>query len=322
MAAPAHDDVVPILIELHNKYLKSNPVAVEAVQPYTGHDHKMASVMNFLRSNTVDNCVTLLNAFRNDKDKIQKYASNFQNTILNAPTINSQIVLFRGLNIKLGEVGNTWTDKSFTGTSLDIGIAASFADLCCVYEIHVPKNTPMLYIESITKVSGEQEVLLPFGCTFKINGKRTQELKGGFEKHMHHEIYVCELIGYEKDVVFNYDDLSINDLTVAKILAPLKIGIQTFNAVKKYYKVEEYNTKLKEIIDEKLEETLKFTFSNIIEKNKAIDIILRSIDTYSELIDIDLLQSILESLREGAGTGVGAARKNRRRTHRRKNRKL
>ena len=100
MAAPAYD-AVPILIELHNKYLESNPVAVEAVQPYTGHDHKMASVMNFLRSNTVDNCVTLLNAFRNDKDKIQKYASNLQNTILNAPTINSPIVLFRGLNIKL-----------------------------------------------------------------------------------------------------------------------------------------------------------------------------------------------------------------------------
>lgn len=66
-------------------------------------------------------------------------------------------------------VGAQFRDPGFVSTSVDPGVADAFSS-DTVMEIRVPKGTKGFYMEPITNVPGEEELLLDRGYEFKITG--------------------------------------------------------------------------------------------------------------------------------------------------------
>lgn len=312
--------------ESHRFYILENPDTAKAIQAYTGHDHKLVSIMNFLRSNGIDDYVTMSNAFKHDITSAIAYVSNLQRAIIEAPRINTPVKLYRGLDIKLANVSDQFTDRSLLGTSLDIGVAASFAKKdCCLYELLIPKDTPMLYIESVTRTPGEQEVLLPFGCTFRIVSIRSQELIGAYTEPQLYTIYVCELLHYEPDITpllsIDPHTLPLTPRVISKVIAAMRIAVQTYRTVIKFQSNVSLHRKiLHDIISEKLKEIRKRYLNDILGYDTLLRVLLGELEYVSAgIISQDTLREVLSSLTISEG-GAQRRRLYRKFTHRRNNR--
>jgi hypothetical protein len=119
-----------------------------------------------------------------DVDKVKKITKDIDYLIDNAPALDTPITTFRGisdkdivdklLELKIGEV---FTDKAFTSTSLSPKIGTRFArDNGLILEITNPVGTkgifPIGYRVDVDKklAAGESEWLLPRNAKFRVTG--------------------------------------------------------------------------------------------------------------------------------------------------------
>lgn len=72
-------------------------------------------------------------------------------------------------------VGRTFQDSGFVSTSLDEKVAENWSGSYKM-EIDVPKGSSGAYVENISWLQGESELLLPRGSQFKITGVRTESV--------------------------------------------------------------------------------------------------------------------------------------------------
>jgi hypothetical protein len=92
---------------------------------------------------------------------------------VNAPRIPHDITVYRGRkseqSLPPGIV--RFKEKSFISTSLNIRSVFKFMErhmkyICCLYKINIKKGTPCLYVNDVSKVDNEFEVLLPYNIVF------------------------------------------------------------------------------------------------------------------------------------------------------------
>lgn len=104
--------------------------------------------------------------------------------IRNAPPLEGGVIVYRGTNVKAlgvekvedvdGLIGGTFTDSGIISTSLNQEVSGKFAfesgmgKQGVLIEMRVPAGSKALYVEPITEMSGENELLLPRGTTFTI----------------------------------------------------------------------------------------------------------------------------------------------------------
>lgn len=97
--------------------------------------------------------------------------NNIDTAFQDAPLLKEDIILYRGLNLpdiydkkrnnNMKLAGYKGIYKGFISTSLLIYNTEMFQNkICCVLKINVPKNTKCLFIEYISNIPSEQEVLL------------------------------------------------------------------------------------------------------------------------------------------------------------------
>ena len=89
------------------------------------------------------------------------------------PPFPADCVVYRGVKDKyfMTEGGKDYVNSAFQSTSYDYDSALNFANLkkgCCVKKILVPKGARGLWMEPITQVANEHEILFQPGLSFKI----------------------------------------------------------------------------------------------------------------------------------------------------------
>lgn len=130
---------------------------------------------NFAFFNRLNVLYPLVNAYRKELSKIIKQS----------PRLGYDRVVFRGVQEESYHAPGTigYVTDSFVSTSLNPRIAHNFGNAPIygtgfgqfIYEITIPAEIPCLYLEGITGVQGEAEVLLP--SNLKIHAKYETTLK-------------------------------------------------------------------------------------------------------------------------------------------------
>ena len=103
---------------------------------------------------------------------IKKIQDDINYIINKAPRTTEEMTLYRGtLDPYFTNKKGEWVSPITVSTSLSEEIAREFMDKvkkCCLKIIKIPKGTRMLYVEPVTVIEEEQEVLLPSGSKFKV----------------------------------------------------------------------------------------------------------------------------------------------------------
>lgn len=98
---------------------------------------------------------------------LKSYVDELQKIIENAPRLGKNLITYRGSKdedfLEPGIL--SFINRGFSSTSLSFTVAAGFTQTyynlkCCVYDIDIDKSVPVLYIASVSKFPGEQEVLI------------------------------------------------------------------------------------------------------------------------------------------------------------------
>jgi hypothetical protein len=92
---------------------------------------------------------------------IPSFVSDFMKIIKRAPTLKEELTLYRGIR---AETYRTPNEAEVVSTTYNSQIAEIFgpekADKCCRITLHVKPGVRVLWLEPITKWSGESEILL------------------------------------------------------------------------------------------------------------------------------------------------------------------
>ncbi|WP_179871788.1 ADP-ribosyltransferase [Bacillus cereus] len=186
----------------------------DAIKNYTGNDYR--SINKYLRSGKTD-----LSESKFSKTTMERTIALIDNAI-NKATLPEDITVYRNtgaaefkennaflqdaLNIDLSTIqgekdfdtyiqkaislvnknlNKTNTALAYTSTSLKPG-DTEFAQSPIRVEIKIPKGTHVPYIDSISEVKGEQEILLPRGSKFRITGASTVQeiIMGGKQEKL------------------------------------------------------------------------------------------------------------------------------------------
>ena len=156
---------------------------------------------NFTFFNLLNILYPLVNAYRKELSKIIKQS----------PQLGYDMVVFRGVREEAHHAPGTirYVTDSFISTSLNPRIARNFSNEPIygtsfgkfIYEITIPAEIPCLYIEGITFITGEAEVLLPHNL--KIHAKYETTLKQ-YSFHIEApsiDTFVGDLSGAERHLV-------------------------------------------------------------------------------------------------------------------------
>lgn len=155
-------DIIPIIDgytkEQYNYVKNLSKEIKDSIIEYTTNQY--SKINTYLENNQVPYDEHLTNIINNIDFAFQ-----------NAPKLKKDIVLFRGLrlpdiydtrrktNIKLATFKGLY--KGFMSTSLQIYNTEMFKNkTCCTFEVNLPKNSKCLFIEFISNVPTEQEVLI------------------------------------------------------------------------------------------------------------------------------------------------------------------
>ena len=130
---------------------------------------------NFTFFNRINILYPLVNAYRKELSKIIKQS----------PQLGYDMVVFRGVREESHHAPGTigYVTDSFISTSLNPRIARNFGGVPIygtqffkfIYEITIPAEVPCLYLEGVTGIGGEAEILLPHNL--KIHAKYETTLK-------------------------------------------------------------------------------------------------------------------------------------------------
>lgn len=104
---------------------------------------------------------------------VKDYSTELYSIILNSPKAEQDITVYRGRKSEQSlEPGILrFKGDSFISTSLNVNSAVGFTAgygkaRCCLYEILIRKKTPCLYINDVSRVENEFEILLPYNTVF------------------------------------------------------------------------------------------------------------------------------------------------------------
>lgn len=179
--------VIDLIIKFdknENYYLKNKLVKIEEIPEKV--QNIIIEQYNYINNLSEQIKDSIIEYTTNKYTEINKYLDNNQlpfdknlNDIIsnidiafkNAPPLKEDIILFRGLNLpeiidkrrnkNMPLMGYKGTYKGFLSTSLQKFNTEMFkSKTCCTFEINIPKNTKCLFIELISNVPTEQEVLI------------------------------------------------------------------------------------------------------------------------------------------------------------------
>ncbi|MGN4667861.1 ADP-ribosyltransferase [Bacillus cereus group sp. MYBK234-1] len=111
------------------------------------------------------------------KDKLQEQIT-FMDKAINRASLSEEIKVYRlsdAVEFPNPTVGEINIDQAYRSTSLNRDVSGNslFQKKPIRVEITIPKGTPAPYLDSITQVQGEKEILLPREAKLKITGTST-----------------------------------------------------------------------------------------------------------------------------------------------------
>jgi uncharacterized protein (UPF0305 family) len=182
------------IIHIYKKLVKSNKI-----EPYTV---EFPSRGEILRAGSAGEPLpheikSIFSTFRDLFDRreileelLQLYAYELNDIIEKSPKLSDNILVYRGS--KMGQqVKQGKTDyvlPGFLSTSLNFFVPLKrFAEYhfpifaCCLYEIKIPKEIPVLYTASVSHFKNEHEVLLPFHSIIHSSDKLLVKRVYGYE---------------------------------------------------------------------------------------------------------------------------------------------
>ena len=126
---------------------------------------------------------------------MKDYCKELYTIIVNAPRAPRDILVYRGRKSEQSLPPGLirFKSDSFISTSMSLDVAMKFTEgyakyHCCLYEITIRKGTPCLYINELSKVYNEFEVLLPYNVVF------THSHKVRLRKHYGYPILVRNIV--------------------------------------------------------------------------------------------------------------------------------
>lgn len=98
--------------------------------------------------------------------------AHIQSFLLNGPRLTDTLIVYRGVHLtKDLQVGDTVENPMLLSTSFNMGVAFGFLHgPCCLLKIVLPKGMRAFAVDGLFR-SGEQEVLLPAGTSFRVTEK-------------------------------------------------------------------------------------------------------------------------------------------------------
>ena len=149
-----------------NKFLDDlSPESQKALATYSGHEYDL--INGHLR-------------FGNDLDPSLKHTIEEMDKVMGARPVPEDIMIVRGTgvdHIKVGGlpikspldmINGTFDDKAFTSTALGRTPPPPFDGKPVWMHLRVPKDTPALWIDHLSKHQGERELLLAKGSEYKV----------------------------------------------------------------------------------------------------------------------------------------------------------
>ena len=107
---------------------------------------------------------------------IQGFCKELKKIIYDAPRFSEDVYVYRGIHNEDHLIPRTleYVNRSFQSTTLNPYVAVrAFTKpflgtpyKCCLYEVRIPAGTPVLYMETVTKIEKEFEVLLPYNMRY------------------------------------------------------------------------------------------------------------------------------------------------------------
>lgn len=153
---------------------------------YNLKDKIKASVLEYTGPNYIK-----INNYLEDKRSDSEYLNNLIYDIdcafSYAPQLDNDIILYRGLNMpvvkKIPLFGLKGLYEGYMSTSSNISVSRMFnGNTNYILEIHVKKGQAPLFIELISNVPTEQEVLLPRNTILNITGFKKRKIKEELEE--------------------------------------------------------------------------------------------------------------------------------------------
>lgn len=143
-------------------------------------------------------------------DVVKMFCQDLDRIIKNSPVVEKEMILYRGAKDKYYKnSSNIYVNNTFMSTSFDYNIPFQFvAGGCCLKKIILKPGSNCLFMESLTQMPGENEILLGLNNKFKIvedevksfynltNYKKNKEYSENLcsEKPLEIEITVMEII--------------------------------------------------------------------------------------------------------------------------------
>jgi hypothetical protein len=295
--------IIPVLRKQHKYLENAEDDIIKLIHSYSRVDMKWMALQNFLRNRSINNYVNLIKQY-NTIDNVRNVISSLNKFIIDSPKSSVPIKVYRGTgDFKIGEIGDTIVDWSFSGYSFKPHIASKFTNSheCCLYELNIPANSPFLFIGYISDIPTEYEILMPSGIEIKIVGERQQPIQIVDEiqqtiKNESYHIYECEFTGnmhiddiFMKDPIMN---LECDQITKAKFINRINMIVNGYRAALKY------NPKLRPDTSREQISKIVQEFLNILSFDTIIDTYLKDNNVSSE--NKKLLNKIIES-KDGGG---------------------
>ncbi|WP_279617006.1 ADP-ribosyltransferase, partial [Streptomyces yokosukanensis] len=167
-----------------NKFLDDlSPESREALRTYSGNEYDQ--INSHLR-------------FGHDLDPSLKHTIEEMDKVMGARPVPEDIMIVRGTgvdHVKVGGhpidspldmLGGTFDDKAFTSTALGRTPPPPFDSKPVWMHLRVPKDTPALWIDHLSKYPGERELLLARGSEYKVTRVFFDEAQGKW--HIYGEV--------------------------------------------------------------------------------------------------------------------------------------
>jgi hypothetical protein len=176
-------------------YLYANSLKDEvkaSILQYTGDNY--IKINNYLEDNSTDNEYMIY-----DSEYLNNLIYDIDCAFSYAPKLDNDIILYRGLNMpvvkKMPLFGLKGLYKGYMSTSSDIRVSMMFSGSTnYILEIHVKKGQTPLFIELISDVPTEHEVLLPRNTILNITGFKKRKIKEQMEESESNILHIISCV--------------------------------------------------------------------------------------------------------------------------------
>lgn len=148
-------------------YFTSNPIYKGANVPITNDIEFIAFIKNNYKKFDIAIYIHVIN----------QYIKEMKAIFDKAPRNKKKFFVYRGVNdnyisneVSQKKTRGYFTSNRFISTSLVFNVAVGFSkkDVRIVYEIAIEEGVPVIFIQGISYIKGEIEILLPINSTFYI----------------------------------------------------------------------------------------------------------------------------------------------------------